>query len=214
MTRGVYPRPPSRAKRKIIRTLRPGEPLPPGEPYRYPQQGYVRLRWKVGVGEYVEVREHRAVVVVDAGQHVHHKNRRRADNRPENLVPLTPSEHAAIHAEAARKFDRDAASRMYRAGLSTTAIAARLGVHHVTIARGLRDIGITMRPRIRYVVRLDATRVRSLHEAGLRAPAIARVLGSTREIVERHLRDLGLTPHPPGRPPAYVRQLEEALRAA
>jgi hypothetical protein len=41
--------------------------------------------------------EHRFVMGAIKGQHVHHKNHDTQDNRIENLVLMTPSEHRATH---------------------------------------------------------------------------------------------------------------------
>lgn len=51
------------------------------------------------------VGEHRLVMsellgrMLDETEHVHHRNENRSDNRPENLVILSPSEHAHRHQE-------------------------------------------------------------------------------------------------------------------
>jgi len=81
------------------RTLKHGDPIPPGEPWRVTTiDGYVLLRWKVGPGEYVECREHRLVAGLPVGKVVHHRNGDPADNRPENLEVLDSSEHSSRHA--------------------------------------------------------------------------------------------------------------------
>jgi hypothetical protein len=67
-------------------------------------------RWKDGYGEKKgwkreTVPVHRLVYVAHYGfealrdKHVHHKNRMRFDNRPENLQAVTPDEHREIHAQ-------------------------------------------------------------------------------------------------------------------
>lgn len=146
MPRGVYPRGPSRATPRSCRTLRPDEPRPEGEPYRYPDRaGYVRLRWKVGVGQYVEVREHREALGAGYGRHVHHKDHDPANNDPDNLVLLTPAEHAAIHAAESRRVDVQRAMGLYEEGYSTPEIGRLLGVDASNVYRRLRDAGMTFR---------------------------------------------------------------------
>jgi hypothetical protein len=86
-----------------IRALRDDEPLPMSEPKRYRNdRGYIRLRWLVSPNHNVEAYEHRVVMGRPAGMEVHHKNRVRDDNRPENLMILTPEQHALLHAKENR----------------------------------------------------------------------------------------------------------------
>lgn len=116
----------------MIRSLKAGDPIPPGEPRRYlSSHGYVRLRWKVGKRRYVEVYEHRVVdgVVTDAPQ-VHHHNRVKHDNRPENLeldyAPFVPrDELVAAAADPSVTSAKD--------------LAARFGVPLPTIYRLMRE---------------------------------------------------------------------------
>lgn len=123
-----------------IRTLRHGELPPEGvEPRRFKNsQGYVRLRWRVSPTEQVECYEHRWVMGnPPAGVQVHHRNHVRDDNRPENLEVLDPSVHSAEH----RKYDAEEIARLYDAGLSTPAIAEKLGCDASTALRVLRRTG-------------------------------------------------------------------------
>jgi DNA-binding CsgD family transcriptional regulator len=147
-----------------IRTLRPGEPCPSLDPRRYTSdsRGYVRLRWKIGVTQYVETYEHRVVggLVVTTSETVHHRNEIKSDNNPGNLEPLTRRDHALHHKrpskwfpyrgfEAAwkaaraenRRFDIAKRTEQMRAmsaqGMSTIAIGQALGIHPSAVSRYL-----------------------------------------------------------------------------
>jgi hypothetical protein len=93
-------------KRKVagvIRQLGDDEPIPSGAPKRYKNDsGYIRLRWLVSPNHYVEAYEHRIVMGRPKGMEVHHKNRIKTDNRPENLMVLTKEQHALLHASENR----------------------------------------------------------------------------------------------------------------
>lgn len=132
---------PSRATPHEIRRLRDDEPIPAGTPRRYrTRDGYTIFRWKVGRRVYVEALEHRVVAGRDL-PHVHHKNRDRMDNRPENLQSLTPLDHGAEHATVNFK----EAAALYNAGWSLPKLGRHYGVHTVTVMRGLKRRGVVMR---------------------------------------------------------------------
>src|SRR5215472_15500329 len=120
----------------MIRSLRAGEPIPDGEPRRYENaSGYVRLRWKVGKGQYVEAFEHRVVMELPQGE-VHHLNHDPADNRPENLVVLSEEEHRRLHAdEKSVRYLHDTVLQLYAEGLSTLKIGRRLKINNGTVSR-------------------------------------------------------------------------------
>lgn len=124
-----------------IRQLRAGDAVPTGEPARYQSKGgYVRLRWKVGVYDYVEVYEHRIVAGLVSRQ-VHHKNENKADNSLDNLKPVSTLEHGAEHS----RVDMVEAAAFYAAGWSLPRLAARYGVGHVSLMRSLKRRGVVMR---------------------------------------------------------------------
>ena len=172
-----------------IRRLRDDEPLPPHEPKRYHRaNGYVILRWRVGVEEYVEVYEHRIIAGRPVGKHVHHINRNRADNRPENLKRVTSKEHGAEHVS----FDLAEACRLYELGWTLHQLSRRYGVHHVTVLRALKARGVQMRPAVRPVIPVDEQQVITLFQQGLGIRTIAAALGRGTEPVYRVMRTCGL----------------------
>lgn len=161
-------------KRAVIRQLRPGEEVPPGQPKRYrTSHGYMRLRWLVGPQQYLETYEHRVRdgVVVRA-EHVHHINGKRDDNRPENLREMSAEEHnehhtsgkrgagtfypfrsrgameKAAYAEQNRRLREERRQFMvelYKQGRTTPEIADEVGLHHSGVSRHLRSAGAVMR---------------------------------------------------------------------
>lgn len=66
--------------------------------------GYERVQTAAG-GERAEIGVHRLVAIAEhgvdavAGNHVHHKNTHRYDNRPQNLMVVGGSEHNQIHSQ-------------------------------------------------------------------------------------------------------------------
>lgn len=156
----------------MIRQLRAGQRIPEGEPKRYRSgHGYVRLRWRVAPLQYLEVYEHRVVDgrVTEADE-VHHENKQRDDNRPENLEPLTRAEHRARHdaererryapyrsreamekakraelRRAERKVRAEAMASDYRDGMTTIEVGEKYGVHCSNVSRELRSVGVVLR---------------------------------------------------------------------
>jgi hypothetical protein len=187
----------SRPKTRI-RQLEAGERVPVGQPKRYrSSHGYVRLRWREGLYAYVEVYEHRVVGgVVTSSEHVHHVNHNKADNRPENLQPVSALEHRRLHVD---RFDVGEAWAAYEGGATTTALATRYDVTPGHVSRVLRAAGHTLRTAARRPVPCDEQRALALHQRGVRWDVIARTLGVSRMIVHRRLTGLGCAPFPPGR---------------
>ena len=94
-------------------------------PGRYTNKaGYVLLFWAEN-GTPFEVLEHRIVWeryngAIPAGMVIHHINRRRSDNRIENLAIMTPGEHSILHntrlfTYAEKKEAQDKVNSEYRA---------------------------------------------------------------------------------------------------
>lgn len=186
----------------MIRQLRAGEAVPMAPPRRYRSgQGYIRLRWTVAPHQQVEVYEHRVVDGrVTTAEHVHHRNRRRDDNRPENLAHLSAAEHAIEHAA---DDDRNAEIvRLYGAGISTMKIAAQFDLNNTTVRKVLLAAGLRLRKPSSYASRLDLDRVRELHAAGVRVRRMAVLLGAGPERINRALDQLGLPRFRTGRPPS------------
>lgn len=191
--------------------MRPGEERPAGEPRRYlAGEGYVRLRWKVGPREYIEVYEHRLVAGNPAGKHVHHENRQRADNDAANLVALTPGDHRAEHESryAAQAVD------LYESGRSTTDIAKLLGIDSSHVYRLLIRRGVAIRSRAdRRRTALDVPEIRRLmRDEGWTPAEIARVYDLGVEQVRRVLREAGLRARS-GRPTKGEDELRRARDA-
>jgi hypothetical protein len=186
-----------------IRRLPPGAPIPNEEPRVYTtSDGYRVWRWRVGPRSYLEALEHRIIDGrVTTAVNVHHRNHDRSDNRPENLVELTPKEHRLAHSG----IDYAAAWERYSEGFSTTEVGEEFGINAATLSRRFRDLGYQLRSvgeGERSVSRrgLDEGRVVELHMAGLPAPRIAADLGTTPTIVRAIIRERGLPRRPVGRP--------------
>lgn len=159
--------------RATYRRLRPGESPPPGQPKRYlhSARGYVLLRWKVGVGQYVETVEHRLIAGMPAAD-VHHHNGDKRDNHPGNLHPLDHEEHCRLHGgqsrarsksvtlwdgqrsqqaydkrqrrlqhEAERQQFLTEVVSLYESGLTVTEVGARTGRDNSNISRALAAAG-------------------------------------------------------------------------
>jgi len=131
----------ARARMTTLRTLKPGEPIPAGEPSRcFGTNGYIVLLWTVAPYTAIRCYEHRAVMGNPLGE-VHHKNGNKHDNRPENLEVLTSREHRRRHAS----YDIEAAAELYRSGLSYRDIAARVGVRSEVVMKSLKRVDVTSR---------------------------------------------------------------------
>lgn len=183
-----------------IRFLPPGAKVPPGVPLRYMStHGYIKLRWKVGVNEYVEVPEHRVFDgFVTMAEHVHHINHNRSDNRPENLVEMTASEHFKQHR---RHADEEIAALYLAGGVTVQQIGESLDLDASQVSRSLKRSGVqVMRGTEWTKAKVDADDVIRRFKDGERPGAIADALGVSRTPIDRILREAGIPPHRPGRP--------------
>ena len=124
-------------------TLKTGEMVPPFPPNRYIKgHKYIRLRWKLDNGKWVEALEHRVLNGVIVDGEVHHKNHNPKDNSIENLkVFKTRLEHCVEH----RKIDHDRIVNYYKSGMSTVQIAKLIGKCNGTVGFILRARGVQMR---------------------------------------------------------------------
>lgn len=184
----------------MIRQLRPGEKLPEGEPRRYKSgHGYIRLRWRVGPGEQVECYEHRVEGDhVTTAEHVHHLNHDKSDNRPENLRPITATDHALEHHKV---LDDDEVARRYLAGETTLELGEALGVTPSAITRSLQRSGTPARHYAgNRLTHIDAHAVARLYLAGHSLDAVAEIIGTSRQVVITRLDELGIKRRRGGRP--------------
>lgn len=188
-------------RRRKVRYLRGGELVPTSCPRRYLNtRGYVRLRWTVGPNSEVETYEHRVVDgrVVEA-EHVHHRNHDRADNRPENLEPLSADEHSLIHADHRRTVDRATVVQLYLSGMSQPEVATALGCDNATVCRVLQTEGVAsrnVRERHPYPTRDQAE---SAHRASTSAAQMAAHLNIPTRRARAVLAHYGLPSFKPGR---------------
>ncbi len=127
-----------------MRYLRPGDPIPEGEPKRYINvHGYVILRWRVGPCEMVETLEHRVVDGhVTTAPHVHHIDGNKQNNDPSNLAFVDSRTHRNLH----RTTSRAEVVRLYGDGQrTTTEVAQLLGTHAGNVYRILIEEGVKVR---------------------------------------------------------------------
>ncbi|PRB01785.1 HNH endonuclease [Microbacterium sp. MYb64] len=163
-----------------VQTLRPGDATPDGIPRRYVNgAGYVRLRWKVGIEQYVEVYEHRFVAGMPSPDlDVHHRNRVRDDNRIENLQVLTPEEHRLLHLDEDRpEFARRRAVR---------------GGHKSRSAFEKAERAKSRRAELHN----RSLRMREMYEAGASTTEVGAAFGVDASRVSVHLRRIGTTMRP------------------
>lgn len=181
--------------------IQPGEPLPAGEPMRIvTRNGYIRLRWNLGGGSFVEIFEHRLVVGIPSAEFsVHHKNHIKTDNRPENLEVILKSDHSKLHHPVS--VDVGFVAAQYLGGKTLPELAAEHGVDGGNLSRLLRRYGVTMRTSAESRrASVDTKRIREMHDAGCSIGVIAREFGVGQDIIRRRCREMSLPSRPVGRP--------------
>jgi hypothetical protein len=168
-------------RRRTIRTLAPSEPDPSGEPRRYESAGgYVRLRWKVAPGEYVERYERE-----EDGSLL----RTRATWRPGQPRAKPPA-----------RVDRERVRRLHEEGLRQVEIAKLLGCNTGTVSRALASIGVAARRPRDYVRLPNPVAVACMYvDQFMSLEEVARCTGSSVGAVKRVLTEQGITVRPPGR---------------
>ena len=131
--------------------------------------------------------------------HVHHKNWIKGDNSPENLEPMSPTDHALLHRPP--KVDRALMVELYKDGASTLEIGRQLGIDHSNVYRGLVKMGVKPRSISEsQTVRLDQETILRMFEQGYSPDKIGKALGVSRGPIIRILRECGIPPRSNGRP--------------
>jgi len=161
----------ARLKRSSIRSLRPGEPDPEGEPRLYKNAGgYTRARWKVGTAEYVE-------------RYLREPDGTLSRDRP-----------------GARTLDPERVVNLYQSGLSTTSVAREVGCTPGAVSRLLARRGVPIRAKADYLPPVDIEKARELYLGGMGVEDVARAVDVTPQRLLKLLRQAGVTIRRQGRP--------------
>lgn len=160
-------------RRSVVRSLRAGEPDPPGEPKRYPLQAYIRLRWKVAPYTYVERYERDASGAV---------------------LRTEPS--------IAKKIDYDQMRDLYDYGFTLVEISSMTGWDAGALSRALRRRGKAMRTGSDYAAPVDPEKLRQLYADEGRSLHDTTRLAGIENVVRTTalLRAAGVSIRSPGRP--------------
>lgn len=128
----------------MIKTLKMGERVPDFPPKRYTKsQRYVKLRWKIGKREYLEVWEHQVVDGVVSSCITHHVDHNKHNNSEGNLKRCRDD---ADHSKEHRRLDHQEICKLYVVdGMSICRIAAKLHTDDGTITKILHKYNIEMR---------------------------------------------------------------------
>ena len=110
-----------------------------------------KLNYRYVTRDGIPMGEHRYVMQqtfgrqIHKGEHVHHINGNKLDNRPENLMVVNATKHIIDHNWINLPIAEIAGKYVY--GLSTKQLARTYGVHHETIRRRLISAGVMLRSR-------------------------------------------------------------------
>jgi len=104
----------------------------------------------------------------------HHLNKERADNRSENLVSLTPSEHAEVHHYCEVLDD---IVRLYGEGHSTLAVGRMVGRDAAVVYRHLVAQGVPMRNKVSRVTDAEREHIAELFREGKSWAEVGRLTG-------------------------------------
>jgi hypothetical protein len=136
--------------------------------------------------------------VTDA-EHVHHRNRRRDDNRAANLEHLSADDHWHRHASP----HADETIRRYVSGETLESIAQDLSCDASSLSRLIKRNGVEARKSQDYRKDLSPDRmdqVRQMHSRGIRVGSMMVCLGVGRPQIQRAMDSMGLPNFRAGRP--------------
>lgn len=156
------------------------------------------------------VREHRLVMEVElqryltADEIIHHKNRNKSDNRPENLEVVDMAEHRRIHNIEDKiyesKYDLELIRELYLEGYSTRKIAEMIGIGKSTVGYYIRKWGISREElsgavhlnnplNERQVTDSEIATINNLRRNGVTVREIEDIVGYSRNTIYRYLDD-------------------------
>lgn len=156
------------------------------------------------------IKEHRLVMEVElqryltADEIVHHKNRDKSDNRPENLEIVDMAEHRRIHNLEDKiyesKYDLELIRELYLEGKSTREIAKLIGIGKSTVGYHIRKWGIS-RTELSGVVHLnnplnekkitdsEIATINDFRRNGMTVREIEDIVGYSRNTIYKYLED-------------------------
>lgn len=154
------------------------------------------------------IREHRLVMEVElqryltADEIIHHKNRDKSDNRPENLEVVDMAEHRRIHNIEDRiyesKYDLELIRELYLEGYSTRKIAEMIGIGKSTVGYYVRKWGISRTGlsgsvhlnnplNERKITDHEIETINMLRKSGMTVKEIENKVGYSRDTIYRYM---------------------------